>query len=224
MVSSDVRREKVKGVFFDLDGTLLDSFSSHLAAYQAMFAQFGIRMTKEQFLGCYSPNWYITYDAVGLPKELWEAANTCWQEEVKRHTPGLLPKVKETLARLKSCYRLGLVTSGSKNRVFTDLERTGIESFFETVVTGDDILRPKPSPESLEMAMLRLGLGREEVIYVGDAHADYEMAQAAGVAFVFLTSAFTPSLAGNLYIRLESVGDLLEILGCGEGSFPSHLS
>ncbi len=223
MVSSDLRREKVRGVLFDLDGTLLDSFSSHLAAYQAMFAQFGIRLTEEQFLSCYSPNWYITYETVGLPKELWEAANRCWQEEVKRHAPGLLPKVRETLTQLKSCYRLGVVTSGSRNRVLSDLGRTGIESFFETVVTGDDILQPKPSPESLELAMLRLGLATEEVVYVGDAHADYEMARAAGVPFIFLTSAFTRSPAGDPYTRLESIGDMLDILGRGEGHFPSRL-
>jgi HAD superfamily hydrolase (TIGR01549 family) len=223
MFSSNMQPEKVKGLLFDLDGTLLDSFSSHLAAYQAMFARFGIQLTEAQFLNSYSPNWYLTYETIGLPKELWGAANTCWQEEAKKHKPALLPNVKETLTRLNTRYRLGLATSGSKNRVLDDLRRTGIESLFETIVTGDDIIQPKPSPESLELAMLRLGLRKSEVIYIGDAHADYEMAQAAGVCFIFLTSAFTRSQAGNLYAQMDSIGDLLKILECEDGDLSPQL-
>jgi HAD superfamily hydrolase (TIGR01549 family) len=59
----------LKAVLFDLDGTLLDSFQLHYAAYQTMFAEFGIEMRRELFLNTYSPNWYRTYEAFGLAEE-----------------------------------------------------------------------------------------------------------------------------------------------------------
>jgi phosphoglycolate phosphatase-like HAD superfamily hydrolase len=71
-----------------------------------------------------------------------------------------------------------------------DLERLAIAHRFSTVITGDDISDPKPAPESLEMALLHLNLSPEESLYVGDAHADFEMSRAAGVTFIGVSSEF----------------------------------
>ena len=68
MVVSNLMTNKFTALLFDLDGTLLDSFSIHFEVYEKMFAHFGIQINKEKFLNTYSPNWYQTYEAVGLPK------------------------------------------------------------------------------------------------------------------------------------------------------------
>jgi pyrophosphatase PpaX len=201
--------DKVRGVVFDLDGTLLDSYTAHFEAYLAMFTRFGIAVTAESFGAMYSPNWYQVYEAVGLPRELWKQADTCWLEEAARHAPLVFPGVKETLEQLQAHYRLGIVTAGSKSRVTRDLEKNGIGAFFETVITGDDVQRPKPAPQGLEFALRALGLGVAEALYVGDTMSDYETARAAGVRFVGVSSqfsAFRPELECAV---LASIPDLL---------------
>ena len=145
-----MRNRTIKGLLFDLDGTLLDSFSVHFEAYRVMFSRFGIEVDEEKFLSTYSPNWYHTYEALGLSREVWNTANLYWREEVGKRSADLLPGAKETLTKLSESYTLGLVTSGSKSRVMSDLERTGISPLFRTIITGDDIRTPKPSPEGLE--------------------------------------------------------------------------
>ncbi|HBR58469.1 MAG TPA: hypothetical protein DEA22_13530 [Blastocatellia bacterium] len=181
---------RIRAVLFDFDGTLLDSFSVHYAAYEAMFDRFEISISREMFLSSYSPNWYKTYEAFGLEPENWEKANSIWLEEADKHLPELFPGVREVLELLKPKFRMGIVTSGSRSRVARDIRRIGIESFFETIITGDDIVKPKPAPESLELALSELSLPPNQALYVGDAHADFEMARAAEVRFIGVPSEF----------------------------------
>jgi phosphoglycolate phosphatase/pyrophosphatase PpaX len=179
-----------KAVLFDLDGTLLDSFPTHYFAYEEMFARFDIEMDKELFLSSYSPNWYRTYEAFGLAEEHWESANLIWLEAAKKHLPELFPGVAEMLLRLKENYALGIVTSGSKSRVTSDLTRLDITGRFTTIITGDDIDSPKPAPDGLELALCELSITPDQAVYIGDAHADFEMAKTAGVSFYGVPSEF----------------------------------
>ena len=125
----------IKGVFFDLDGTILDSFSSQFKAYQATFRRFKIQITKKEFLRNYSPNWLKTYEAFGLPEHLWKDADRYWLKEVKRFPSRFFPQVKTVLLNLRKSYRVGLVTSGSKQRVLNDLRDNKASSLFDVMVT-----------------------------------------------------------------------------------------
>ena len=202
----------VKAVLFDLDGTLLDSFPMHYVAYEAMFSQFGIAMSRELFLSTYSPNWYRTYEAFGLAEEHWAAANDLWLSEAAKHSPELFPGVAEMLAELSKTLSLGIVTSGSKSRVVDDLARTGIASRFETVITAEDISQPKPAPEGLEIAMRHLSVTAAEAIYVGDAHADFEMARAAGVRFFGVQSEFANLISDHPEYDVHPISSLSDLL------------
>jgi HAD superfamily hydrolase (TIGR01549 family) len=204
--------KNIRGLLFDLDGTLLDSFPVHYAAYHAMFARLGIHIEDEQFLATYSPNWFLTYEAMGVPREQWEQADRIWMEEALKHTPQLFPDMPATLAQLRAAYRIGIVTSGERNRVLADLEGTGVLSAFEVIITGSDVQARKPAPEGLELALRQMGLRPDEALYVGDTPSDYEMARAAGVRFVYIPSQFTRLKADTACYRAESVAELARIL------------
>lgn len=205
--------QNINTLLFDLDGTLLDSFAIHLEVFKTTFAQFGIQLTEEEFLKTYSPNWYKTYEALGLRKEDWKSADTFWLQEVEKKTARLFPGVKETLLKLSAHYTLGLVTSGSKIRVDRDLKATGINHFFKTIVTGDDIETSKPSPEGLELALRNLSKQPDEAIYIGDSSADYEMAKAAGVYFIGVNSEFDSLSSNHPDYNIHSITDLPKLMG-----------
>ena len=118
--------KNINALLFDLDGTLLDSFSVHLEIFKTTFAQFDIQLSEEDFLKTYSPNWYETYEAFGLRKEDWKAADSFWLKEAEKISAQLFPGVKEILLKLDKYFTLGLVTSGSKSRVERDMRATGI--------------------------------------------------------------------------------------------------
>lgn len=200
--------EGLQAVVFDLDGTLLDSFQSHLEIYQATLASFGIGLTPPEFRRLYTPNWNEFYRAVGLPPRHWDAASARWLREATAHRPQPFPGAADALRRLRRRFRLGLVTAGSRVRVRADLDRGGITDGFEIVVTADDVAQPKPDPEGLLAALGALGVAPERALYVGDTDSDYEFARAAGVAFVGVTSGFTRPSADGAYVRLATVTDL----------------
>jgi len=201
-------RGNIKGVFFDFDGTILNSFSSQFKAYQATFRHFKIPITKNEFLRNYSPNWLKTYKAFGLPEHCWKEADEYWLKEIVRFPSRFFPRAKSILLNLRKSYRVGLVTSGSKQRVLNDLHNNQAISLFDVIVTGDDVQKKKPNPEGLLMALETMNTERNRAIYVGDAFEDLKMARAARVRFIGIQSHFTPDLPS----ALPSVGDITKLL------------
>jgi HAD superfamily hydrolase (TIGR01549 family) len=213
MLQPESAFQRIRGLLFDLDGTLLDSYPVHLAAYCNSLSRLGYHLSEEAFLATYSPNWYHTYAAIGLPKDLWDTADTYWLEEAKKHTPILFPGVGEALRKLGEYYPLGIVTSGSRSRVERDLASNGIETLFQVVITGDDVLSPKPSPEGLELGLKKLGLPKEYVVYIGDTSLDLETAQGAGIHFIGIPSRFASLSAATPCHQVPDFCELLPLFG-----------
>ena len=204
--------KNINTLLFDLDGTLIDSFLVHLEVFKITFAHFGKQFTEEDFLSNYSPNWYKTYEAIGLKKEDWGKADSIWLKEVEKKTARLFPGVVKTLRLLDRSYTLGFVTSGSKIRVDRDLSANGIKDFFETIITGDDIKTPKPSPEGIELALKNLDKRPDEATYIGDSSDDREMAKAAGVNFISVKSEFERLNPVKPDYQISSITNLPELL------------
>lgn len=182
--------KQFKAILFDFDGTLLDSFPAHYQAYEVTLAYFGKEVSPEIYKQTYSPNWFKMYEAFGIPREKYEEADGIWLAEAGKHTPQLFPEARPLLDALSSRYILGLVTSGSGDRVKRDLASTGIGDYFQVIVTGTDISKPKPDPQGLLIALDNLAISPEQALYVGDAREDCLMARAAGVPFIGIVSEF----------------------------------
>lgn len=204
---------RAAGLIFDLDGTLLDSFQAHFQAFLAMFERLGYPVSEATFFANYSPNWLETYERLGLPRELWQQADEVWMEEATSRPPLLFPGVDSLLARLSARYPLGLVTSGSKQRVLNDLERNGIRHHFAPIITGGDVQTPKPSPEGLLLALEAMHLQPSQAVYIGDALADWEMARAAQVTFIGIPSRFASLTPETPCTQIQSLVDLLDLFG-----------
>jgi phosphoglycolate phosphatase-like HAD superfamily hydrolase len=92
------------------------------------------------------------------------------------------------------------------------LKATGI-NFFQTIVTGNDIKTPKPSPEGLEIALRNTNKQADEAVYIGDSSADYEMAKAAGVYFIGVSSEFNSLSPNHPDYSILSLIDLPKLMG-----------
>jgi len=202
----------INTILFDWDGTLADSASLGLLAFQKTFADLGVEFPLEVYEATYSPNWYATYEALGLPKEKWQAADDLWLRHYGEQSAELIAGVADTLLELqRRGYRLGVVSSGSETRVFREISNSKLSDCFQTVICNEHIVNKKPHPEGLDLALSRVGSRRAECAYVGDAPEDIQMGKHAEVLTVGVRSAYPSNVrltSTKPDLMLESIVEL----------------
>ncbi len=175
----------IKAVLFDLDNTLVDFLrmkkTSTDAAVSAMIDA-GLPMKKEKALKIL---WDL-YDDYGieygniLQEFLIKALGRIdWKmlsngiiayRRVKVSFLQPYPHVITTLIRLKKMgYELAVVSDAPRMRAWLRLASMKITEFFDTVITMDDVggkLKPDPAPYKL--ALKKMGVKPDEVVFVGD--------------------------------------------------------
>ncbi|HEY8233468.1 MAG TPA: HAD family hydrolase [Vicinamibacteria bacterium] len=185
------RASERRAVLFDWDGTLVDSADRTFRCYAQVFAVYGIRFDREAFERTYSPDWYRTYEGVGLPREEWADADARWVACYETETSRLVDGARDGLERLARAGRvLGVVSSGDASRVRSEMAALGVAALFATAVCGGETARRKPHPEPLLTALGKLAVSPAECVYVGDSPEDVAMARAAGAMAVGIPGGF----------------------------------
>lgn len=180
----------LRGLLYDWDGTLLDSYRADRDAYLEMFRALGVDWSAEEMDRHYSPDWYRVYRAAGIARRDWARADRLWARHYRHQRPRLLPGARRVLAWTARRYRLGLVTSGNRRRVLRQLRAFRLRRFFAARVCGEDAPRRKPHPAPLRLALAGLRLRPQECLYIGDTPEDVEMARRAGVRVVGVLGPF----------------------------------
>jgi len=180
----------LEGVLFDWDGTLLNSYEADTSAYLAMFKEMGIPWGRKELEQSYSPNWYEVYRTARLPRARWDAADQAWRLHYAKYSPPLISGARRIISRLKESHRLGLVTSGDRDRVHRQLRSFRLTRFFAARVCSGDTRNKKPHPEPLHLALEQMRLIPSVCVYVGDAPQDVEMAHRAGVRAIGVLGPF----------------------------------
>jgi HAD superfamily hydrolase (TIGR01549 family) len=184
----------IDAVIFDLDGTLVDSQPAVLKATKEALARFDIIASDDEVrerFGGGSRNimsFFLVRDLgeakssehIDLAVEVKNTLQTEYSTEV-----GLLPGVEQLLSELKrDRFRIAIATMGAGSVARRVLSHNRIDSYFEEVLTADDVADPKPDPEILVKTAQRLKVDASRSLYVGDSTHDLEAATAAGMPFV----------------------------------------
>ena len=204
-------KNQIKGVLFDWDGTLLDSFHADSSAYLAMFHEMGVIWGLDQLAEHYSPNWYDVYRAAGLPEHHWNAADTSWRKHYSGFRPKLIRGARKVLTTVGRRYKLGLVTSGDRDRVLRQLREFRLTKSFHARVCSGDTVHKKPNSEPLNFALQCIGLKPANCVYVGDSPEDVQMAKSAHVRVIGVLGPFPTEKrlrAAKPDLLLTSIADL----------------
>jgi HAD superfamily hydrolase (TIGR01509 family) len=208
-------KTQIRGVLFDWDGTLLNSYRADSAAYLAMFRQMGIPWTLDDLARHYSPNWYRVYRAAKLPRARWDEADHAWRKQYATHRPQLMPGVRRVLKDLRIRHQLGVVTSGDRERVVRQLRLFKVMHLFASHVCSEDTHYRKPHPAPLRLALREMCLDPAACVYVGDSPEDLEMARRAGVRPIAVLGPFPTEArlrAAKPELLLDSIAELPEAL------------
>ncbi len=209
----------IRGIIFDFDGTLIDSYEAiaeSLNSVRSSFSLPALPMNEVKEMVGHGLERLIE-KAVG-PQRVDEGVRLFRQTYAglcERKTT-ILPLVKDTLEQLEQRgYRMAIASNKPSYFARDILKALEMEHLFAEVLGPNDVDRPKPDPEMLEIIMMRLGLAPDEVVYVGDMLLDIQVGQRAGVAvYAIPTGSATRQalLAGRPDRILHRFSDLLAVL------------
>ncbi|MEK6705870.1 MAG: HAD-IA family hydrolase [Bdellovibrionota bacterium] len=173
----------LKGIIFDLDGTLVDSLSVTFDAFNyAITKHGGQKQTNEQIMSYFGPGEKEIFSKIVGARNAAQAYKDCWSYlDTNLDNVPLHNGIGELLNYFKeNNIPASVVTGRSWNTTETILKHHGLLERFVTIVTNDHVNFPKPSPEGLFLALKTMNLQPEQAMYIGDSPVDIQAARSAG--------------------------------------------
>lgn len=217
---------KIKAVFFDMDGTLVNSMDDLAAATNYAMGEFGYPAKPKENYGYYAGNGiYVMIERALLPavvdqKTLKEIRNTFF-EYYKDHCT-VHTYAYEGVTELVSALKAKGIKVGCITNKVEPIAYDIINHFFRgmDVIYGQiDGIPNKPDPTLTVKAFNDLSIKPEECLFVGDTSVDIETAINSGAIPVGVLWGFRTEQeladAGAKYI-IEKADQILEIINKNE--------
>lgn len=203
---------KIKAVFFDQDGVIIDTErDGHRVSFNMTFKEFG-----------FTDEWSVEYY-----HELLQIAGG--KERMKHHAqtkgfskpipPGELDELVKSMHKRKTALfvelietgklplrpgihrfmkegmdaglKIGVCTTSNEQAAKAITEKILSDIKFEIVLAGDVVKNKKPDPEIYNLALSKLGLKPDEVLVVEDSKNGVKAAKAAGTNVIVTTNGYT---------------------------------
>ena len=175
---------KIKGVLFDLDGTLVNTTPLILESFRHTFKQFGMPVPSDSELVAGFGLPMRTAVTAYMPDEMADEFCDAYRAYQRTRHDELIEGIDgvgETLSSLKqSGIKMAVVTSKKRPAAIRDLGCYNLVEYFDTIIACDDCAENKPLPGPSLMALKRLGLNGADCLAVGDSPYDLQSARAAG--------------------------------------------
>ena len=211
---------EAKGIFLDLDGTIVDSREAYYEAARTAFQAMGLKSLEPKA-------------TLEIPRRLERKQSL--NDLIKGDTQKFLeiylrnyyaitlyktrpfPNVSTTLSILSRKAKLALITMRSVTRenIMNELKHFDIAKYFTHVVTALDTCRPKPSPEALITCVKAIDARICDCIIVGDSISDIKAGKAAG--------AKTVAVLSGLFFKAELAEEQPDLILKNMNMLPNHI-
>jgi phosphoglycolate phosphatase len=209
---------QIRGVFFDLDGTLIDSKKEITESVNDIRKDLALpRLTEEEVIPHVGRGTTTLLKAVVPETVNFETVYPRFLEYYRANSlkyARFYEGVPELLTGLKN-FKTALITNKAYSVSSEIVRKFKLEDYFALVYGGDTFKERKPDPFPLDQAARELGLSKGEIIYFGDSPPDYLASQAAGIFCVMATYGFgTPVelAACRNALLIDSPRELLVII------------
>lgn len=208
----------IETLLFDLDGTLINTTDLIIASFTHTLDHYcPNKFSREDILQFIGPPLVETFKKIDETR-MEEMINHYRTHNLQYHDTLVTEYqgVYETIASLKEAnYKLGVVTTKARSTVERGLKLGRLDSFFDVVVTLDDVQHAKPDPEPIFKALDQLQATPESSIMIGDSHHDIMAGKNAGT----FTAGVSWTVKGKDYLQsykpdymLDNMSDLLQIV------------
>jgi beta-phosphoglucomutase-like phosphatase (HAD superfamily) len=179
----------IKGLIFDCDGTLADTMPLHWRAWQAIAARHKLHFPQDRFyalggvpsrdiLKMLGKEQGILLDPIAVAREKEaEYLPLIAQVEPINAVVGL---ARENYGKVP----MAVASGGTREIIGQVLERVGIRSLFNAIVTSEDIVNQKPAPDIFLEAARRIGVPPRFCRAYEDTDLGLQAIRAAGMEAV----------------------------------------
>lgn len=183
---------QLKLIILDFDGTLASTADAHTKAYVLALQESGITMSEEEYRSRF----------FGVRcSEFLRAIGVTDKEEMERIRlrkielyPTLFESVKlnEPLWNFAQDFRakggkVWICSTGQRDNIDNAMRYLGIEGMVDGILTSNDVVESKPSPEAFLKAMEIEGVTPAETLIFEDSTVGLQAAEASGAAYIKVT-------------------------------------
>lgn len=182
-------------ILFDMDGVLLDSNELAANSFNAVLKPYGITMADvkdefgegykggslRDFLAAVKEQYGHTFDLQDFSKQAGDLFFV-EMEKMNVKADAALVQLLEDLRQQN--FKLAVGTSSMRWRAIKILDMLGVASYFDVVITADEVTEHKPNPHVYLEAAKQLGANTESCLVVEDAESGIEAGHRAGMKVI----------------------------------------
>ena len=206
-----------KAIIFDMDGVIIDSEPLHEKAQRIVFSQYQLTVPSTVFsafkgkteadvfghvVEAYADNHVDASELIALKHAVYSDLMGELQ---------LIDGARPLIERLvKRGIPLGLTTSATRR----DQQRTfalfDLGTYFNVVMTAEDVANPKPDPEPYLKTAKHLGVPPASCLVIEDSTHGVTAAQRAGCTVIGLSTSFSPErlLQAGAHLAVDGYDEL----------------
>jgi beta-phosphoglucomutase len=209
---------EMRAILFDFDGVVIKSMESHYHGWQKALEEYGIDMSPEELYILEGQGVEEVASQLvrkfNIPAE--ERKNIIqkkrlYYNQVKKDE--LYPYFLDVIEWARQMeLKTALVTGGDRERVVKALQAYGIDSYFQIIVTSENVMHTKPSPEPYLTAAQLLGVEPQQCIVIENAPLGITSAKAAEMKCIAITTTLPSSFLKRADVVADNFQEVLEAL------------
>lgn len=182
--------KNIEAVLFDIDGTLLDTTELIFRCYEHTISAHKLsHKTRKDMSVIFGKPLKECYQLLFPNEDIARLSETHMSfQEKNLHLSKPFVYVKKTLRSLKeNGFKIAAITTRSKRTSIKSLEVNRIASYFDLVISREDVINPKPHPEPIIMALEYFNVSPKHAIMIGDTQVDIKAGRNARIYTIGVT-------------------------------------
>ena len=182
----------VKGLIFDLDGTIADTMPIHFTAWRNAAARYGIDFTTELFEQLAGIPLYKTVEKLNElfdknidPQEMGDAKEQEYEDNMHQAQP--VEPVMDIIKKYHGKLPMVIGTGGSRELSLKAMQLTGVDQYIDKLVSADEVENHKPHPDTFLKCAELIGVKPEDCLVFEDGKLGIQAAKDAGMRVIDVT-------------------------------------
>lgn len=203
----------IKGLIFDMDGTVIDSTKSDFDSLMKAMSHYKIEFSYQDYIEMVGAKGEeivaakrnLSGDEI---EKLLNRKSETFKELVRERGLNPVSRVEEFLLKIKEIpLWTALATGSNRDKVDFVLERVRVSQYFDIILSADDVDAGKPDPDIFLTAAKKLHLLPTECIVFEDAKMGIKAAKKAGMKCIAITTSSPAEMLREADLIIDSYDD-----------------